>query len=104
MGYYDGPYFGDDEDENRPAYRTRIAGIVYIMVTALGGAIAIIYGSSILAIFFTDFLPFTTNLPAQPQAIINSIPTTAFIGFYILIGALVVSVISGILRYIFNVY
>jgi hypothetical protein len=102
MGY-DG-YGGLYDDDTPVTTEKRILGIVGMIISVVGGAIAILLGSSIIGIFFTSFLPFTAGLPAQPVAIINSIPTYAFIGFDVFIGVLVVTVVVGILKYIFNVF
>lgn len=106
MGFdtdYDPDYGTYDEDQPVTTER-RILGIVGMIIAVISGAIAILLGSSVIAIFFTAFIPFTAGLPAQPVAIINSIPTYAFIGFDIFIGVLVVTVVVGIMKFIFNVF
>jgi hypothetical protein len=98
------PDYGSYNEDQPVTTEKRILGIVGMIIAVIGGAIAILIGSSIIAVFFTAFLPFTAGLPAKPVAIINSIPTYAFIGFDIFIGVMVVTVVVGILKFIFNVF
>ena len=100
---YDEPLLYPDDDQPITTEK-RVLGIVTMMISVIGGAIAIILGSSILSIVFSFFIPLFAGMSPTAIAIVNQIPTYAFLGFDIFIGVIVRTVVGTILKFVFNVF
>lgn len=94
-GYY------DQQEEDNPT-QSRVLGLVVLITVLITSGIALVIGSFVLGAFFTFFMPLATGLPVDAATVMSSIPTDAFIAYYIFVGGIMLIAIFGIYRIIFG--
>ncbi len=87
------------DEEQRP---NRALGIVLLMVAVFFLSASILMSSTILAIFFSQFMPLITGLPAAAQTQINAIPAEAFAAYFVMVAGVFLVAVFGILRIVFG--
>lgn len=93
-------YDEEIRDPNAISPFRKFLGIALICVSVIVGAITVLLGATIMAAFFSDFMPVITssNLPSQAIGIENQIPQDAMIALYALTFAFVMTAIIGVFK------